>query len=410
VALRSGHVRNSLSAGRLCRLVLSALICFAIAGSGRATTLTPNEEAEQALDEARQAILDRALDRAELRLERVLMLVPDHAEARVMLASLMAQLGRLETALLLLQSLIDDPRTAEDYRQRLRSIYLLIIQAPRLASLNRLPQRLGPDPTPQAYWRSEIAYGLSTNPLSRTSANELPLTFADSQVSLPLQERPVSGQYLTASIANFAKDSGFDFSATRVATASDQQRLSDAARFIAWGPIIRPLYWQFQAQQGLDAQRRYTLGLSYVEGRHRVNVSAYNDPARADAGGLIRYEQRVIPAMGGLWSSNIERGFRAARTPDYWRLGVSGEYDLGSQRFLVMNWSVQADLSGYNPLLENNSRRWLETRSVVLEQHIPIGKQKVLVLRGLATERRSNLTIFSFRDVGLQVSFVATWL
>jgi len=71
------------------RAILALLLAIAPAIS-QGTALKPAEEAEQALEQARQAIADRALDRAELQLERVLMLVPEHAEARVMLASLMA--------------------------------------------------------------------------------------------------------------------------------------------------------------------------------------------------------------------------------------------------------------------------------------------------------------------------------
>lgn len=390
------------------RAILALLLAIAPAIS-QGTPLKPAEEAEQALEQARQAIADRALDRAELQLERVLMLVPEHAEARVMLASLMAQLGRLETALLLLQSLIEDPRTAEDYRQRLRSIYLLIAQAPRLASLTRLPQRLAPESAPQTYWRAELGLGQSTNPLSRTNASDLPLTIADSVINLPLSERPKRGNQLQASIGRIGQESGFDLNLAQVRPLGAESA-AESARLSAWGPIAGSYYWQAQAQQSLDQQRRYTLGFSFAEARHRLTAAAFNEPSRDESGQFLRYEHRVYPALGGLWSASLERGRHLNRTPDYWRAALSGEYSLGKQRFLVVNWGYQADLSGYNPLLENNSRRWLDTRSVVFEQHIALSKQKVLVLRGLATERRSNLTIFSFRDLGLQVSFIATWL
>jgi len=374
------------------------------------TTLDAAEEAEQSLEKARKAIAARSFDQAELQLERVLMLVPEHAEARVILASLMAQLGRLETALLLLQSLIDDPRTEDDYRQRLRGIYALIAQAPRLASSTQMPDAMASDPDKRGYWRGEIGLGHSSNPLARTAASELPLTIADSVINLPLSDRPIRGNQIQASIARLGPDQGFDLNLTSVSLSGGQIGHAAAGRVSAWGAIAGPLYWQAQAQQSLDDQRRYTFGLSLAEGRNRLTLAAFREPTRGETGQFLRYEHRVLPLAGGLWSAGIERGHHTEQTPDYLRASITGEYNLGKQRFLVVNWGYQGDLSGYNPLLENNSRRWLETRSVAFERHFVLGTQKVVVLRALANERRSNLTIFSFRDLGLQVSLLATWL
>lgn len=407
---RFGPERSRLPAALVLRLSLGAAALSASTSACFATTFNPAEEAEKSLEQARVYLAEGAVDRAELQLERVLMLMPENAEVRVILASLMAQVGRLDTALLLIQTLIEDPQTADDYRQRLRGIYVLLAQAPRLASLSRLPQRLGSEAPTPSYWRGEFGLGRSTNPLSRTSAAELPLTIADSIISLPLNERPTPGNLLQASVARIGPSSGFDLTTTVVASGIDGSKPAEAARFSIWGPVTDAVYWQAQAQQSLDDQRRYTLGLGLAQARHRLNLLAFSEPTRDETGVLLRYEQRVLPLLGGLWNAHLERGHHAGRTPDYWRAGIAGEYSLKGQRFLILNWGLQADLSGYNSLLENNSRRWLEFRTVALEQHVAITKQKLFVLRGFATERRSNLTIFSFRDIGLQISFVATWL
>ncbi|NBP37986.1 MAG: tetratricopeptide repeat protein [Betaproteobacteria bacterium] len=391
---------------RLAAVGLCTLLPVVVLGAA----LNPVEEAERSLEQARRAIADGALDQAELKLERVLMFMPEHAEARVMLASLMAQLGRLETALLLLESLIDDPRTADDYRQRLRGIYALIAQAPRLASLSQSSMNLESQSRGQSYWRGELGFGQTSNPLSRTSASELPLTIADSVINLPLNDRPIRGNLIQASVARLGQNQGFDLNLASISPLGAQAPQANAARLSAWGPVVGPVFWQAQAQQSLDHQRRNSLGLGLSEARHRFTLTAFNEPTRDEAGQFLRYEQRLLPVLGGIWSVSLERGRYTGRLPDYWRAAASAEYSVGKQRFLVVNWGLQGDFSGYSPLLENNSRRRLDTRSVAYEQHIAISKQKVFVLRALATERRSNLAIFSFRDVGLQVSFVSTWL
>ena len=64
-----------------------------------------------ALGQARVEITSQRYDRAEILLERVLMLHPENAEARIELAMLMARRGHIDGAQALVQSLVDDPRT-----------------------------------------------------------------------------------------------------------------------------------------------------------------------------------------------------------------------------------------------------------------------------------------------------------
>jgi hypothetical protein len=187
-----------------------------------------------------------------------------------------------------------------------------------------------------------------------------------------------------------------------------------AARFALWGPIKDfsggALLWQGFAQQSLDDQRRYSLGLTWLDARQRVSLATVAEPTRQDQSQWLRYEQRALPLLGGVWGAQLERGFGAAKSPNYVRLGATGDYSLGAQRFLVLQWQAQADLTGYSPLLANGARRWLDTRSVAVEQHLALNPQNILVFRVLASERRSNLTIFSFRELGFQVSLVTSWL
>ena len=87
--------------------------------SAAATDGIDGTGAELAYQSALAALDAQAWAEAELQFERVLMLNPEHAEARIQLALLLAQRGKFETASGFLQSLIDDPRTPLEHRQRL---------------------------------------------------------------------------------------------------------------------------------------------------------------------------------------------------------------------------------------------------------------------------------------------------
>ena len=62
------------------------LVCTWAGQGAYASTLDPDAQAQEALAQAREALNDKAWGQAELLLERVLMLAPEQAEARVMLA------------------------------------------------------------------------------------------------------------------------------------------------------------------------------------------------------------------------------------------------------------------------------------------------------------------------------------
>lgn len=380
---------------------------------GKSTQLEPSQEAMKALAAAEFALDQGAFDQAELQLERVLLLMPDHAEARLMLASLMARLGRLETALLLVKSLIDDPETPSGHQARLRSFYALLIQAPRMASVHRLLGGDGqlkntlPSEPPKRIWRSEISIGANSNPLARTRLGELPLTIGDSIVLLPIADRPEIGRSVGATLGRWSSSDGFDLSVQRVEHGAS---ILHAGRLAAWGPLYEGLSgWSVSALQGVDGQRRYNAGINLSQMNHRLYLGRFWEPTRADLGSFVRYEY-AVPASAGLsFLPAVERSLNQGNVPPFWRAGLSGEFALGYRRFLSAQWTIQQDLEGYSPLLANDLRRRLTTYIVAGEQQFELAKGKTLVFRALATQRKSNLELFAFKDMGLQVSFVATW-
>lgn len=403
------------------RLLCSVLLALAIQcrlpvaaeSLGKLTALEPSQEALRAFAAAEFALDQGAFDQAELQLERVLLLMPEHAEARLMLASLMARLGRLETALLLVKSLIDDPETPSGHKARLRSFYALLIQAPRMDSVHRL---LGSDwphnnsllSEPQKrIWRSELSIGANSNPLARTRLGELPLTIGDTIVLLPIADRPEIGRSVGATLGRWSSSNGFDLSMQRVEHGIS---ILHAGRLAAWGPVYEGLSgWSVSAQQGIDGQRRYNAGINLSQMNHRLYLGRFWEPTRADLGSFVRYEYAVPAATGLRFLPAVERSLNQGSVPPFWRAGLSGEFALGYRRFLSAQWTIQQDLEGYSPLLANDLRRRLTTYIVAGEQQFELGKGKTLVFRVLATQRKSNLELFAFKDMGLQVSFVATW-
>ena len=377
------------------------------------TQLEPEQEAMKALAEAERSLDQGAFDQAELQLERALLLMPEHAEARLMMASLMARLGRLETALLLVKSLIDDPSTPAAHQARLRSFYAFLIQAPRMASAHRLFSAEARLPNvsqsdhPQRLWRGEMSLGVNTNPLARTRLSELPLTISDSIVLLPIADRPELGRSLSASIGRWGPSDGFDVSLQRVEQSASGL---NAARVAAWGPILEGLSgWALSAHQGIDGQRRYNLGVNLTQMNHRLHFGRFWEPTRDDQGNFARYEYALPAEAGFRLLPSFERSFNQGSAPPFWRMGLNGELALGYRRFLNVQWTFQQDLQGYSPLLENDRRRSLTTYIVAGEQQFELGDKKTLVFRALASQRKSNLELFAFKDFGLQVSFVQTW-
>ena len=406
-----------------------AAACALTAGAPaavRAAPLQAEREATEALSQALEALNAGRWDRAEILLERVLMLWPEHVEARIELARLMARRGQVEGARELIQSLADDPRTPEDFRQRLRAMAAALepaLHAGGLSATRSAPQSAAPSAVQRA-WRAELSFTASTNPLARTDATDLTLTSMDGSVTLPLADRPVAGGLTGVTLAHVQSAWGLEVAAQQLTRPAD----SAAWRATAWGVLPWPQAWQplppghflqwgAQAQQGFDGQRRAAASLSWVGPQARLSLSRYVETAQTDHGLVLRWDQRLpLPAA---WQglASLERSLGAAptaqdtpsRRPGHWRLGLAAEVPWGPQRRLQAQWSLQQDSSPYSPLLENNATRWLTTATVAVEQQWRWGPETGFSLRAYAGARRSNLVLFAYREAGVQASVARAW-
>jgi hypothetical protein len=420
-------------------LVLAALLAGLLpavrAPLHAATLLQAEQEARQAHAEATAALAAGRLDEAELLLERVLMLMPEHAEARLDFALLLARRGQPEAARELILGLAQDPRTPAAYRPRLlelaASVAALAPPAPGAArgANGRASQVAAPATAPAGsaappQWRAELALAGSTNPLARTGAEGVVITLPDGPVALPLTTRPQAGTVASATLLHLRGQGGVELSVQQMDRAA-----AAAARATAWGPLHvgapqgLPLQvqWQLQTVRGFDATSRHTATLaaaSAAQMHHtptwRLALGAYAEPAQEDRGHFLRLEHRMgTPGPASLQAqASLERSGSSTRPQGYWRLNLAVETPLpllSPRTRLQAQFSAQDDTHPYSPLLENNALRRLRTASLGLEHLQPLGARHALAWRAFAARRTSNLSLFNFQDVGAQLALVRQW-
>jgi hypothetical protein len=431
------------SAASLLALAWAASFFCAILGSTvHAAQLQPELEALQAFEQARAEISAQRYDRAEILLERVLMLHPEHAEARIELALLMARRGHSDGAQALVQSLIDDPRTEPEYTQALRALKAQIGKGPhaavnpyaldtreaaaRLAAAaqgtqaSAQPAAQSEAPAdPSAKWRGEASLTASSNPLARTSSGAITITLPDGPLSLPLSQTAQSGALTGLSLSRTTATHGAELALQR----ADVSGTTTAARALAWvqlplkqwlpdslkPDLLPPVLAYVQAQRGLDGQHRAMAGLTTVLGAQRLSLSHYEEYGMNDHGTVVRAEHNQPRLWGADWQASIEHSNSAVGPQGYWRTGLSAERALGDGRKLLAQLTHQQDTYAYSALLQNGVNRRLTTAYVAFEQHVDLKREKVLIWRVFSGERRSNLELFNYNELGAQLSVVQNW-
>lgn len=409
-------------------LIIVLALAWGLPSTVRASSpLQPEQDALQSYEEARQALGQGRLDEAELLLERVLMLMPEHAGARLEFALLLARRGQTDAARALILGLAQDTRTPPDYSAQLLAL------AARLQAQPQAPLAAGPGLKPPGgaagatspatalptLWRAEAGLSASSNPLARTGAEGIVITLPEGPVTLPLNTRPQPATLAGGSLLALRGSAGLEVSTQQM----DRRDTATAFRIAAWGPVLGPagLQWQLQTQRGFDNQRRHSAALaapSPLAGPQRVLLGAYVEPAQQERGWWLRLEHRfgllgagAAPgAVGAPWGqASLERSASTASTQGYWRLNLALELPLGPQRRLQAQASAQEDTHPYSPLLENNSRRRLLAHSVTLEQQWPLAHGAAVVLRVFHSQRHSNLALFAFQDAGAQLALARQW-
>lgn len=146
---------------------------LAAAASEAADNAEAAAQAQAAYQQALQALEQQQWTQAELLLERVLMFQPEHAEALLQLATLLAQRDRLETAQALIGVLLHDPRTPPAHRRHLQA---LLDGSYRQAAAALVGAAAAAAPAPAPRTQMLLSAGYTRNPLGTTSATQLTLT------------------------------------------------------------------------------------------------------------------------------------------------------------------------------------------------------------------------------------------
>jgi len=413
-------------------LRISFSLCFALtlgllAMPLAAASLQPDLEALQAFELAREEIKSRRFDRAEILLERVLMLQPENAEARIELALLMAGRGNRDGAQALLQSLIDDARTDLLQAQELKNLQAFIrlgkspalglspfaLNAPaRLSASTRAPN---PSAASHAIWRGELSLGRSSNPLARTAAQAITITLPDGALSLPLTQTDRAGIMSGANLSRTTDTGGFELALQ----GANVTGASTASRAVVWGrlPLAAwpatqnwpPVLAYLLIQRGLDRQHRAQTGLTAIGGQQKYSLSNYYEYSSQDHGMIWRLEHRQPRWLGADWFATVERSKSATGPQAYWRASVVGEYPLRERAKLSLEFAKQEDSYAYSYLLENGAHRNLKSLHVVYEKQHALEGEKTFVWRVFTGERQSNLSLFDYKETGFKLSLVNKW-
>lgn len=364
------------------------------------------EQAQQAFEQAHQALQQSQWQEAELLLERTLMLQPEHAQAMVEMAQLLAQRGRAESARALIHMLLQDPRTPAAHRQRLELLAeQMQTQAQALAAGASDSATLSTSTT-----GLEVAMGRSTNPLAAANVSDITLTPTSGPVSLRLSTQPQSANSLGLA-AHWSKPHGYFASVQWQQVALPQA--SPGIRLVLQGPLLpsqpgATVHWQLHTQRYPDGSRRHQLGMGATYAQWAWLLSRYAEPESGRSGWQLRAQRALLstPHWSSVAGAEAESGLAgASAAPGAVRANARLAYRSSAQWQLVAHWQGHADTSGYSPLLANGAARRMHTVQFHLEHNI--GAEWVLRLH--AARRWANIPLFGWTDAGVQLGWVASW-
>ncbi len=379
-----------------------------------ANTQASEAQAQAAYQAALIALKEQRWGQAELLLERALMFQPEHAQALLQLATLLAQRDRLESAQALIAMLLQDPRTPPAHRRQLQALLDSTRPAPTAnpqASATRSPtETLRPPGRTQLL----LSLGHSRNPLGITSATQLTLTLPEGPVALPLatQARATAVASITL---HHQTPGGFEIYAQTQTTALPQAHT--ASRLAIAGPLGQPGHlWSLSTQTGLDGTTRQSAALVKTLADHptqaatQLTASLWREPSLGRSGWLLRAQRSFLPSASIPLTAWGEYEHSGQGAPSALRSGMQASASLAPRWQLQTLLQAQADTAGYSPLLKNNAPRRLLSLQAELEYRWPeplLGGQASASV--YAARRWSNLALFTWQDHGLRLAWLRQW-
>lgn len=407
-------MRRALGLGLRAPAMALMLVCGASAWAAKAP-INPIQEAELAFASAQAALVSQDWAQAELFLERTLMYAPQHAEARLELALLLARRGRMEAAEAFIESLILDPSTPAGHRARLSALRDQILGASTLAlALPRLQPVVAPMDPDELRFFMESSLGRSSNPLAGTSDTEVSLTFPGGPVVLPIDTQNIAAPVVGLSLA-IAGRSGLRLEAQtqdlrgEIGRSSQRLLLSRNIKETPQGTVSITLL----GQKGVYGEHRFGLQGGWSSGANRVVLGWVDEPELGRASAVLRAERSF---HSGAWMASLEHEHSLEQGPSITRVGLSGSLKLPFKTMGYVGISAHTDHSGYSVYLKSNAPRRLLSGQLVLERSWTLaspsghGNARVEgVARVQALARAANIGLFAYRDVGSAIGIRMAW-
>jgi len=248
-----------------------------------------------------------------------------------------------------------------------------------------------------------LKFGHDSNANQRTSIDGLDLTFGDQTVTVELDEKPKSSNYITLSLEyqDFLSASTLGKYWLKATHLNDSE-LDDE---YDWGAALKQQVSNDDIVE-LTASSQKKLGLSTYWLRsdwlHYFTPSAYIDAHV----GIRRHEKNSYLNSNHLGLSFFKKG----SDHGYW-FGVNNETDFSKELPGGGNYSfhtgvsyqgvslvgrISRDKKGYNPLLDNNAVRNLNTVSLGYEHEFLRQKASSQKLSARWVKQESNLSLFSW--------------
>ena len=364
-----------------------------------ATEATEAAEANQAFEQALKELESEQWGQAELYLERSLMLNADHADARLQLALLLARRGQFDAAKALIESLIDDPRTPAEHRKRLQILLASSIPLPALRS----------EVKPRAQTRAEITVGYTLNPYARTNLEELTLTLPQGSITLPVVRNDHPAGTVSLALRHIMQD--------RWGLEVNQQQWSGAEGRSAGSLLVfggttlagQSVQWSALALRSLDDTTRQAVGLSIPRHAWRFTAGLFNEPDLERRGYSLRLDRAWVasPNLQSVTYAELERA--TAGKSSLVRAGILAEWAPAPSWVVSAQATLHHDLQGYSPLLASNAQRNMLAAYLALERHWEPAPRWRIVGRAHVARRWSNLSLFEYRDAGVQLSLQRLW-
>jgi len=365
-------------------------------------------EAEEAFLSAQNALNAQNWAEAELYFERALMFNPDHAEARVQMAILLVQRGKPEVASGLIQSLIEDPRTPQSHRQRLRDLLVQLKTSTADAAVADAAASAMPI-KPMSVLQARMTLGYSSNPYARANINSLTLTLPAGNVDLLVNQNIHPAPLLVGNLSYLAPNRcGFEVQDQRIESIG--QSYENKLLLFCYGELGGEKMQSFaattHARYGID---RVSAGASWVHEPWRLTAQVFKESQLERQGVSVRVEHLHLSQTGAQTLLYGEAEKASQGMPGYFKAGVAKAFSLTNGLLLLAQISLQRDFSGYSALLGNGA-----TRGMLFAE---LGLQKDWgsyagwnINSALNTGRRwSNLPLFEYKDTTLQVSFQHLW-